>query len=609
MIKQLLLGTFILMFSLSAFAQVTTASIKGVVKDDKAALPGATVVATHTPSGTQYATVTQEDGSYHIPNMRIGGPYTIDVRFVGYASTKDEGIFLQIGQKLKLNYVLKADNTTLDEVVVSAQGKTALINKGRTGASTNINNEVIKTLPTISRSINDFTRLTPGSDGLSYGGRNSLMNNLSLDGSIFNSPFGLGDGTPGGQTNAQPISLDAIDQIQVDLAPYDVTVAGFTGAAINAVTKSGTNEFHGSAFGFFRNQNLTGTKVADAQLLEVDLKHIQTGASIGGPLIKDKLFFFVNGEIERRSDLSTAFRANRGEPVGNGISRVLASDLDKVSSLLKSIGYETGPYENILLNTDNEKFIAKLDWNINANHSLTATYNILNSSRQKPAHPVAFTRRGPDQTTLQFANSGYTQHNNLQSGIVELKSRFGNKYSNNLQVGFTNFDDFRSPESVPAPPITIRKDGVPYIIAGHEPFSIHNILDQQVFQITNNFKIFSGKHIFTIGGAFEKFSFQNSFNLFGYGLGALGFMNYQSVDDFETAINNGKVAADIASAQSTFETNNRDNTWSLAESNVGQIALYGQDELSVNNNLTLTFGIRFDKPEFFNTSQLAKENI
>jgi len=598
--------------ALSSFAQVTTASVRGVVSDETGqSIPGANIVAVHVPSGTSYGTVTQFNGSFNIPNMRIGGPYTITVSYVGFKTQADEGIHLQIGQKLKLNYTLKEESAQLDEVVIKVEGRSSIINSGRTGSSTNVSRQQIEALPTISRSINDFTRLTPSADGNSFGGGNNKMNNLTLDGSIFNNPFGLDGGTPGSQTNAQPISLDAIDQIQVDLAPYDVTSSGFTGASINAVTKSGTNKFHGSVFGFFRNQDLTGTKVEGNEIFQGDLEHLQAGFSIGGPIVENKLFFFANAEIERRDDLVSGFRPNNGgEPVGNGVSRVLRSDLIAVQNALANIGYDTGGFENLLHATDNEKFIVKLDWNISNNHSLTATYNQLDATRDKPAHPDAFFFRGPNQNTLQFENSSYSINNKLQSGLLELKSRFGNKYSNNLQVGFTHFDDFRTPFSTPAPSITILEGGSPYIIAGHEPFSINNKLDQKVFQITNNFKIYSGNHTVTLGVAFEKFEFDNSFNLGTFGARGVFFPTAGSVAEFlALAADPNGIAVDIAAAQAANDANNANGTWALAETNVGQLSFYAQDEFAINDNFTLTFGVRFDKPEYFDTKDKILENI
>jgi len=594
--------------AISSFAQVTTASMRGTVSDESGQeIPSANVVAVHTPSGTSYGTITQLNGSFNIPNMRIGGPYTITVSFVGLKTQMDEGIHLQIGQKFKVNYVLKEEASELEEVVIKATNKNSIINSGRTGSSTNIGREEIKALPTISRSISDFTRLTPSADGNSFGGANNKMNNLTLDGSIFNNPFGLGGGTPGSQTNAQPISLDAIDQIQVDLAPYDVTSSGFTGASINAVTKTGTNEFHGTVFGFYRNQDMTGNKIEGTEIFKGDLKHLQAGFSIGGPIIKNKLFFFANAEIENRDDLVTGFRANNGgETVGNGISRVLRSDLDAVSDALAALGYETGGYENLLHGTNNYKYIVKLDWNISDDHSLTATYNVLDASRDKPAHPSAFFNRGPNQNTLQFENSSYTINNRIQSFLVELKSRFGNKYSNNLQVGYTHFDDFRTPKSVAAPSITILEAGSPYIIAGHEPFSINNKLDQKVFQITNNFKIYAGDHTITFGASFEKFSFDNSFNLGTFGAKGLFFPSAGSVAEFLDYTNDpGGFAADFAAAKAAAAK----GEYALAETNVGQTAVYAQDEYAINDDFTLTLGLRVDMPSYFDTETKVQENI
>jgi hypothetical protein len=481
-----------------------------------------------------------------------------------------------------------------------------------TGPATTIDNESLVKLPTISRSAADIYRLNPQSDGNSFGGRNDQYNNFSLDGSIFNNPFGLDAATPGGQTSAQPISLDAIDQIQVAVAPYDVTMAGFTGASVNAVTKSGTNDIHGTVFGFYRNQDLTGKKVKGAEFFVPDLSQTQFGFSIGGPIVKNKLFFFINAEIERRDDLGSTFIADRGQS-GENVSRVLASDLDLVRSTLAGLGYETGPYEGYTHNTDNEKGIIKLDWNINQNHTLSATYNFLDASRELNAHPTAIGRRGPDLVTLQFMNSGYQINNKIQSGIIELNSRFGNKYSNKFQAGYTHFDDFRNPFSTPFPVLNINQGGVRYIVAGHEPFSIHNRLDQKVYQITDNFDIYTGDHVITIGTSFERFEFDNSFNLGVYDAptwpaGTFG-PGFASVNDFVAYAGTPEMQAAIDFAQNQYDNNEANDSWALAETNVGQWAFYVQDRWSVNDQLTLTLGLRGDMPLFFDTQEKIQENI
>ncbi|MEL7220577.1 MAG: TonB-dependent receptor, partial [Bacteroidota bacterium] len=458
---------------------------------------------------------------------------------------------------------------------------------------------------------------TPASDGNSFGGRNDQFNNFSLDGSIFNNPFGLDAATPGGQTDAQPISLDAIDQIQVNIAPYDVTQAGFTGAAVNAVTKSGTNEFHGTVFGFTRNQDLTGSKVAGSDIFVPELSQLQTGFSLGGPIIKNKLFFFVNAEIENRSDLGSNFIASRPGVAGEQVSRVEAADLEAISNVLESrFGYETGPYEGFLFDQNNSKGIFKLDWNIGKNQTLTATYNFLDATKEKPAHPFALGRRGPDATTLQFRNSGYAINNVIHSGIVEHRALFSDKVSNKLQLGYTSFRDSRDPLSDPFPSILIQRDGINYIVAGHEPFSVNNRLNQDVLQVSNNLNIFLGKHNITVGASLERFAFDNSFNL-GFYDGAFGpfLPGAQSPTAFVDSVNAGALDAAVAAAQSTFEALNGEGEgfdgtgWSLAETNVGQFALYVQEEFDVSDQFKLTVGLRMDMPLYFDTKEKIEENL
>lgn len=605
--------------SLTTFAQgVTTAAIRGIVLDENGeGLPGATVVATHQPSGTVYGASTRADGKYNLPNLRIGGPYEVKVSFVGYQDQIRDNINLALGQNLTMNFDLQEDVASLEEVVVTAM--TDVIGGDRTGPETRIDNDQLLKMPTISRSASDIYRLSPQAAGNSFGGRNDQYNNFSLDGSIFNNPFGLDAATPGGQTNAQPISLDAIDQIQVSIAPFDVTQAGFTGASVNAVTKSGTNKFSGTVFTFYRDQSLTGSKVSGDEIFVPDLTQFQAGFSLGGPIIKNKLFFFANFEMERRDDLGSNYEADRTQD-GEQVSRVSAADLDLVSSTLATLGYETGPYEGYTHETNNEKGIIKLDWNINKNHTLTATYNFLNASKDNNAHPFALGRRGPDLVTLQYYNSGYTINNKIQSGIIELRSLFGNKYSNKLQVGYTHFDDSRDPFSTPFPVVNINEGGIRYIVAGHEPFSINNRLDQKVFQFTDNFNIYAGDHTITAGVSFESFAFDNSFNLGVYEpfpdidannpyLGGTFGPGFPSVQSFVDYVNNGHMQPVADYAQGVYDNNNANDTWALAETNVGQFAVYLQDQWQAKDNLTLTLGLRVDVPLYFDTSTKIEENI
>lgn len=592
--------------------QTTTSSIKGIVKGSNSeSLPGATIQAVHTPTGSKYSALSNADGRFNILNMRIGGPYKIVVTFVGYQPQEFNDVYLDLGKVFNLDVLLKDDSQKLEEVKVVAS-KSKVFGSGRTGAETTIGRRELASLPSISRSAADFTRLEPTASGGSFGGRNDQYNNYSLNGAVFNNPFGLDAATPGGQTDSNPISLDAIDQIQVATAPYDVTLSGFTGASVNAVTKSGTNEFHGTAYAYYRNQDLTGSKVKGEKIFVPSLTQSQAGFSIGGPIIKNKLFFFGNYEIDQRSDLGSSVVANDGNgTTGINESRVLATDLMDVSNALKTLGYNTGAYQGFTHNSNSSKGIVKLDWNINDNNKLAVIYNFLDASKDKPAHPTAINRRGPDFNTLQFENSGYQMNNKLDSFLMELNSKFSESVSNKLQAGYTHFNDFRVPFSAPAPVITITKDGSPYIIAGHEPFSINNKLDQKVIQITDNLNYIVGKHNITFGGSFEKFEFKNSFNLKGYGFDVFGSTDMAG---FNANIANGYYAAQLAAAQATFDARGKieagkDGGWNLSETTVGQLAFYMQDEFSINDNFKWILGIRADKPLYFNTSELIQKFI
>jgi hypothetical protein len=602
----------ILMLFISGFisAQITTSSISGVVVDDaNMELEGANVVAVHVPTGTTYGVVTNQEGRFNMVNMRVGGPYTVSISYIGFNEQNFEDIFLTLGKSETISFAMIPDSQELDNVVVTASASDVFSSE-RTGAKTTVGRRQLSTLPSISRSASDYTRLEPTASNGSFGGRNDQFNNYSLDGAIFNNPFGLDAATPGGQTEAQPISIDAIEQITVSTAPYDVTQAGFTGASVNAVTKSGTNEFNGTLYGFYRNEDMTGSKIKGQSIFVPKLLQSQTGISIGGPIIKNKLFFFVNFEQDNREDLGQSWLPNRGTG-GINESRVLESDLMTVQSALSDLGYDTGTYEGFIHEAGSSKGIVKLDWNINDNHRMALIYNFLDASKDKPAHPTALGFRGPNASILQFENSGYQINNKLNSVQMELNSTLSDAVSNKLQVGYTHFDDFRNPMSSPAPAMTIQDGaGANYIIVGHEPFSINNRLDQKVMQLTNNLTYVKGNHTYTLGFSYEKFEFDNSFNLGVYGYGddrgyAGAFGAFGSLSDFTTAINNGLIRDAIAAATTTYEN----DSWSLAETNVGQMSFYLQDEWFVNDKFKLTYGLRMDKPLYFDSDKKAQEVI
>jgi Carboxypeptidase regulatory-like domain len=601
-----LVAFFMITIYLTANAQVTTSTLSGnITSTDGKALSGATIKISYANAGINKSTVSQSNGSYVVPNLKVGGPYSIVVTYTGYLSKTEENIILELGQNTAVDFKLQAGDAVLETVTVT--GKSKLFDNQRTGASTNISSRQIRQMPTISRSADDFTRLTPSAsstvNGTSFAGRNGQYNNYSLDGAVFNNPFGLDAPTPGGQTNSQPISLDAIDQIQVNVAPYDVTQAGFTGAGINTVTKSGTNTLAGTVYGFYRNEGLTGKKINEAKVSVPKLDQYQVGFALGGAIKKNKLYYFVNFETEQRQDAPTAFVGQTASNTDkNNTSRVLEQDLIDVRNILKNkFGYETGDYQGFNYKQKSSKWLAKLDWNINKNNSLSFTYNGLDASKEKPAHPSAIGRRGPDFTTLQFKNSGYTINNKLNSFGTELKSNFSSRYANKLRLVYTLFRDNRDPLSSPFPIVNITKNGVRYIIAGHEPFSINNILNQDAFQATDNFNIILPKHTLTFGASYESFKFTNSFNLTGYGPAVFSNADIKTFRD-SVPVDGAYVfgayplSSDVAYAKNRAAA----NEWTFYYLTVAQISAYAQDEWKATKNFKLTYGIRVDAPSYSN---------
>ena len=582
---------------------VTTSAIDGFVTGDAGKpLEEAVVVAVHVPSGTQYRTGARTGGAYSLLNMRVGGPYRVTATMIGFQPHTEENVQLSLGETLRLDFDLIAQVVELEEIAVTAE-RDEVLDAGRTGAATHINPRQVEVLPSIKRSTRDLTRLDPRSDGnFSFAGRNWLYNNVSLDGSYFNNPFGLDDPAPGGQTNAEPVPYDAVEQVQVSLAPFDVREGGFTGANINTVTKSGTNDLRGSLYTFGRNEALLGNTVRGEEVVaNPDLTYVQSGFSLSGPLIRDKLFFFVNAELERTDDPGTNFGAGSGTP-GFGVSRVEASVMEAIRQrMIDEYDYDPGLFEGYIHETNNNKVIAKLDWNINQSNNLSLRYNYLDAKRDLPPHPFVLsfnhTGRGPNESSLPFRNSGYAINNDLHSFALELNSR-STGFANRFFASYNRFRDFRQPFSENFPTIEIGEGGVTYTTVGHEPFSINNVLDQDVFQLTNNFTLFQGRHSLTFGANFETFSFFNSFNIFRNGVfflpGSLPigstFSSLQEFFDATDPANPNQKDFRAMIGTGLFKGENID---------VGQLGVYAQDEFLMSERLNLTAGVRVDFPMYF----------
>jgi len=591
---------------------VSTAGLNGLVTDTKnEPLTGAVVAALHNPSGTMYRTAVLNGGMFNIPNMRIGGPYTVVVSFSGYKPGKEENIYLNLGQNLRLDFELPEKALEFQIIQVTTEPDEVL-NANRTSPATFIKSEEVQRLPSIKRSTRDLIRLDPRADGnYSFAGRNWLFNNISLDGSYFNNPFGLDDPAVGGQTAAEPIPYDAVEQVQVSIAPFDVRQSGFTGANINAVTKSGTNLFRGSVYsypGFINNEGLLGNKVHGNKVIaRPNLSFNQSGFTFSGPLMFDKVFFFVNGELERTNVLGTNFVANNVNGIDElGESRVRATTLDSIRTIMRQVyGYSTAEYEGFMHDADNDKLLMKLDWNINDNNNLTFRYNFLDARRALPAFVFSpnDSGRDPNENSLAFQNSGYQINNELHSFALELNSR-GSRFANHFFFSYNRFRDFRVPFSTPFPTIQIVENGVT-VIVGHEPFSIHNILDQDVFQFTDNFSLFRGKHALTFGANFEVFSFFNAVNNFRHGLFSLpSFVDTDSdgLGDGGTFLSLGDFLDATNPNSPNFRNFNAEiGTGPFKGENidVGQLSLYAQDDFLISKKFNLTYGLRIDFPMYF----------
>ena len=587
------------------FAQgSTTAALAGNVVDEKGqGLPGASVIAVHEPTGSRYGGSTRADGRYNIVNMRVGGPYKITVSFVGYKNAVQSGIVLTLAQELRQNFKLEVNQSQLEEVKVVAS-RSSIINSGRTGAATTVGNNQITTLPTLNRSLGDFARLDPRANGLNFAGRNALYNNITVDGAFFNNAFALSS-TIGGQAGASPISVDAIDQFQVLIAPYDVRQGMATGANINVVTKSGTNNWSGSGYYFGSDQGFVGNKIGDVTNQYGTFARGQIGARIGGALIKDKLFVFGSFEQETQTEPGSNFVATRtGSEPNKSIAK--AADLDRLKDfLISKFKYNPGAYENWNKEKYSQKVNLRLDWNISDKHKFNVKYNYLRSYADiNPSNSGSLSGgRSPSAAVLPFQGSLYRINNNLDSYIAELNSTFSSSVANNLTVGYTQMRDFRqSPvNDNPFPTVDIGNNDLNELTAfGYEPFSANNILNSDIFQIADNLTIYKGKNVYTFGLAYETNSFMNGFAPNYYG----GYQ-FKSIDDF---INSANGDTKVIPARYQQQWSNY-STFPFAEMKGNTFSLYGQDEITAAKGLKLTFGLRadatsfpsFDEPKYTNT--------
>jgi len=584
-------------------AQVTTSSINGTVTGEKGeALQGATVTAEHLPSGTKYTTISKKGGVFNMPGLRAGGPYTVTVNYVGYKPQTTENINLALGDAYNINAEMTPMATDLTAVTITGTRRRSSADKN--GATTNIGPRLLATLPTITRSITDFTRITPQANGTSFAGRDNRLNNVTVDGANLNNNFGLSsDLLPGG---GNPIALDAFSEISVNISPFDVKQSGFTGAGVSAITKSGTNTFHGSAYYSYRNQSYNGTNIAGTKLpspAATDNKIY--GGTLGGPIIKNKLFFFLSGEIEKGNAPGVTYSPKGGSGSGT-VSNVPVDSLKALSSYLNSkYGFDPGVYDNFpAFSSDNYKVLGKLDWNISNQHKLTLKYSdFRNTGYAQPSASggingasgqsgiVSYTplpgRFGP--TSMAFNNVNYKIVDKVRSGSFELNSNFHGKFANQLLATITKISSIKGHDGATFPFVDIlgltpgSKNN--YLSFGNEPFNgNNNQVINDIYTITDNFSYFTGKHTITAGVNYE---YQKVGNMFMPG--SQGYYVFGSLDDF---LNN---RAPKLFSQTYSLVQGQDAVFS-ANLKVGQLGLYLQDEVNINPRFKLTYGLRIDRP-------------
>ncbi|MGY3053388.1 outer membrane receptor protein involved in Fe transport [Pedobacter sp. UYEF25] len=621
--KRSLLFKFVLLivtfvgFSAVSKAQVTTSSMTGTIKDAKGTLPGATVKATHTPTGTVYTVSTNNDGRFTIGGMRVGGPYTIEINFIGYQPQKLTDVYLKLGEPYQVNVVLNDNSSTLAEVKVIGQSN-SILNSKKTGTSTVIGQAQIERLPTISRSVNDITRLTPQSNGTGIGGGNYRGNNFTVDGANFNNQFGIGQNIP---ANGSPISLDALEQISINVTPYDVRQTGFTGGAVSAVTRSGGNKFFGGAFYTMRGDDQQGKRIGDVRLTNVQpLDEKNYGFNLGGPIVKDKLFFFVDYEKKKTTAPgNNRIAATPANPYGN-LSNVAPASADFLNSvksyLLSKYNYDPGVYQGYSNISDNEKIFARLDWNISKSQRFSVRYNQVESQSPSSAststsgsgvtgvYGYGNSRSGSNQDAgLNFSNSNYFQASNLYTGVAELNSSFGSKITNVLRATYAHQNDPRTSTSAVFPLVDIldgtqsaSSAGKVLTTFGYEPFTFGNLRDVTTYTYSDDLSLALGKHNVTFGLQAEYSTTKNGFQRFG-----TGFYTFANFDDFKNGAN--------PLQYSITYSENADGSQAFPSFKFAQYSAYLQDEYAVSDRFKLTAGLRVEQPRYPDVSEIKTHEL
>ena len=597
----------LLTLSLTAMAQITTSSMAGKVtlEDEKGEeVIGATVIAVHEPSGTRYTAVTNTSGRFSINGMRTGGPYNVTVSYIGFQPKTVKGIVLQLAETYNLAVWLSEDATQLSEVVIS--GKASKFAAEKTGAATNINNAQITNLPTVSRSITDVTRLSPyGGNGMSFAGSDGRTANFTVDGANFNNNFGLSSNLPGG---GNPISIDAIEELQVVISPFDVRQTNFIGGGVNAITKSGTNTFKGSAYIYHKNENMQGDAVYRQQIAGARDKAQTTtyGFTLGGPIIKNKLFFFVNGEMIKIPSIVNRWRGSDDgvADATNYISRTKNSDLEAVSNYMASkYGYDTGSWTSFPADESNYKLMARLDWNITDKHHLALRYNYTKNNVWNSPNASSMdggTRMSGgrmSQYSMSFANSMYSMENIVHSWTLDLNSRLTDNLSNQFLFTLSKLDDIRGSESSPFPFIDITKDDNNYMALGYELFTWNNAVHNTIWNFKDDVTYYAGAHKIMAGITFEHQMADNQYMRNGTGYYRYNWEDGMTVEQLFNQ------TPEVVCLTYGYDGESKP----AARVQFNRPGIYAQDEWNITDKLKLTYGLRVDGL-FFTNSDLMTNN-
>ena len=592
--KKLLTLFLAMIASIAMMAQVTTSSISGKIVDENGPLPGATVIATHIPSGTYYGTTTNNEGRYTMQGMRVGGPYTVEVRYIGYTSSKAENITLKLGETYRADFALNSKAKELGEIIISGEAEKHIANS----TSTTVNSEEIAVLPTITRSIVDVIKVSPYANNMSFAGSDGRSTNFTVDGANFNNNFGLSSNLPGGGT---PISVDAIEEVQVVVAPFDVRQSNFVGGGINAITKSGTNQFHGSAYTYYTNQTFRGNRLLGNDLGTRPEESTWTyGATVGGPIVKDKLFFFLNAERTNEPSEVIPYRPDAAS----------AEVLDQIyEKLVNDYHYNPGSYTNYPGGNNNLKLLARIDWNINDNNKLMFRFNKTgNTQWYKPNDNSCddkFRNRATKRSSASsfpFSYNMYSQRNDVMSFATELNSRFSTQVSNQFIFTYSDINDQRGSNSDLFPHIDIMSGDedfqangnyLPFTSFGYELFTYNNGVKNKVFNATDNVTYYTGNHKITAGVNWERQTASNSYMRNG-----TGYYRFASAEDF---LNGARPLSFALTLGNNGEENPR------GEVTYNQFGAYAQDDWNITNNFKLNFGVRADGM-FFDNSQLMTNN-